>query len=52
VADRFRQAYIDREERRRQRVARLAWLEQRRASRDKFRSSGGARALSGWLDAL
>ncbi|KAI8471340.1 MAG: hypothetical protein J3K34DRAFT_506807 [Monoraphidium minutum] len=52
VADRFRQAYIDREARRRGREARLAALAARRGLRDALRRSGGAREVSSWMDAL
>jgi hypothetical protein len=52
VAERFRQAYIDREARGRGREARLAWIEARRAARDTLHRSGGARALDSWLDCV
>jgi len=52
VADRFRQAYIDRETARREREQRALRIEQRRVAKDTLMRSGGAREVSSWLDAL
>ncbi|GBF97514.1 hypothetical protein Rsub_10437 [Raphidocelis subcapitata] len=52
VAERFRQAFIDRDAARRSRDARLARAEAARAARDRLRRSGGERALTAWLDSM
>jgi hypothetical protein len=46
IADRFRQAYIERDQRLREREARMAELVRRRQLRD----SPALRAMDGWLD--
>lgn len=52
LAERFRQAYADRQSRLRARERRLAALGAKKAARDAYARSGAARELSGWLDSL